>query len=222
VGITSATISGTVLTEARASGYFQFGTSTAYAGATAPQTLGFGASPQAVGASLAGLSPSTTYHFRVVATNAGGTTFGADQTFTTAPPVPALASVKQLRSRWREGNGLAQISRRRHVPVGTSFSFALNTPAKVSFAFTQRVAGRKVHGKCVAPTHRNRRARHCARTVTRGTLVVNGHVGVNTVKFQGRLSRSKKLRPGTYTLVITASGPSGAAAPQKLTFTIVR
>jgi hypothetical protein len=228
VGISTANVSGTVLTEARASVIFQFGTSTAYGSATTAQTIGFGAGPQAVGASLTGLSPSTTYHFRVVATNAGGTTFGADQTFTTSPPVPALASVKQSHSRWREGNGLAQISStrkgkgKRRAPVGTSFSFALNTPAKVALAFTQRVGGRKVRGRCVAKTHRNRNARHCTRTVTRGTLVVNGHAGTNTVKFQGRISRSKKLRPGTYTLVITANGPSGAAAPQKLTFTIVR
>ena len=38
---------------------------------------------------LAGLDSGTTYHFRVVATNFGGTTHGADQTFTT-PGLPRV------------------------------------------------------------------------------------------------------------------------------------
>jgi hypothetical protein len=41
---------------------------------------------------LTGLSPSTTYHFRVVAKNASGTTTGDDQTFTTAAPEAACAN----------------------------------------------------------------------------------------------------------------------------------
>jgi hypothetical protein len=42
----------------------------------------------AVSASLSGLSPSTKYHFRAVATSNAGTTTGATQTFTTLPNVP--------------------------------------------------------------------------------------------------------------------------------------
>src|SRR5215218_122526 len=41
---------------------------------------------------LTGLEPSTTYHFRVVAENATGTTEGDDQTFTTAAPEPACTN----------------------------------------------------------------------------------------------------------------------------------
>ncbi|HSZ69095.1 MAG TPA: hypothetical protein VK756_01910 [Solirubrobacteraceae bacterium] len=37
------------------------------------------------------LTPGTTYHYAVVATNAEGTTFGPDMTFTTAPATPPLA-----------------------------------------------------------------------------------------------------------------------------------
>jgi hypothetical protein len=44
---------------------------------------------------VSGLVPNAHYHVRLVATNATGTTFGADQTFTTpadpAPPPPVLA-----------------------------------------------------------------------------------------------------------------------------------
>jgi hypothetical protein len=35
---------------------------------------------------LSGLTPGTTYHFRIVATNSVGATYGADQTFTTVAP----------------------------------------------------------------------------------------------------------------------------------------
>ena len=42
-----------------------------------------------VSASVSGLVPNALYHVRLVATNAAGTTFGPDVTFTTAkPPAP--------------------------------------------------------------------------------------------------------------------------------------
>lgn len=221
VAATSATLHGTVLTEAAASATFQYGTTAAYGTTTPAVALAYAPAAQAVAANVAGLAAGTTYHYRVVAHNAGGTSYGADQTFTTAPPVPALASARQARLRWREGNAPAKISRRDRLPVGTSFSFVLNTAAKVTFAFTQPGSGRRVRGRCVAPTARNHHARRCSRAVTRGTLTFEAHSGENKVAFQGRISRRQKLRPGRYTLVISAVGPAGSAAPQRLTFTIV-
>lgn len=221
VAATSATLHGTVLTEAVASASFQYGTTAAYGTTTPAVALAYAPAAQAVAANLAGLAAGTTYHYRAVAHNAGGTSYGADETFTTAPPVPALASARQARLRWREGNALAKISRRHRLPVGTTFSFVLNTAAKVTFAFTQPASGRRVAGRCVAPTARNHHARRCSRALTRGTLTFQAHSGENKVAFQGRISRRKKLRPGRYTLVISAVGPAGSAAPQRLTFTIV-
>ena len=46
---------------------------------------GAGASPVEVSASVTGLAANTSYHFRVVATNAGGTSVGSDKTFATLP-----------------------------------------------------------------------------------------------------------------------------------------
>ena len=56
-----------------------------------------------------------------------------------------------------------------------------------------------------------------------GTLSFMGHNGTNKVVFQGRISRSKKLKPGLYTLIITATNSAGArSTPVTLRFTIVR
>lgn len=65
--------------------YFQWGTTATYGNTIPLQTLVAGGSTGwfAVSAGLTGLSPSTTYHYRLVATNAGGSAFGNDQLFTT-------------------------------------------------------------------------------------------------------------------------------------------
>jgi hypothetical protein len=49
-----------------------------------------GSSPVAVTAQLEGLSAKTTYHFRIVASNQGGTSSGGDRSFTTLPNPPAV------------------------------------------------------------------------------------------------------------------------------------
>lgn len=62
----------------------EYGTTTAYgSSAVCSPSPGSGESPVAVSAALTGLAEDTTYHFRVSATNAGGTNVGADETFTT-------------------------------------------------------------------------------------------------------------------------------------------
>jgi streptogramin lyase len=134
---------------------------------------------------------------------------------------PAMTSVRQSHSRWREGNKLAHITRRR-PPVGTTFSFVLNKSATVTFAFRQQTAGRKAGHECVAQTKANRHKHLCKRAVTRGTLAFIAHAGTNKVAFQGRISHGKKLPLGTYTLVITAVSGGLSSSPQRLTFTIVR
>jgi plastocyanin len=65
--------------------HFQYGTTTSY-GLTTPPRSRSGNTPQNVSASIGGLMPSRLYHFRIVASNARGTRFGADRTFTTLSP----------------------------------------------------------------------------------------------------------------------------------------
>jgi hypothetical protein len=136
---------------------------------------------------------------------------------------PTISSAHQSHSIWREGSKLAQISakKKKKPPVGTTFSFSLNEQAGIRFTFTQSVR-LKVKGKCVAHTKKNRSRPVCKHIVIAGTLSFTGHSGTNKVNFQGRISRSKKLKPGRYTLVITASNSVGYSSPQSLTFTIVK
>ncbi|HEX6229052.1 MAG TPA: hypothetical protein VFZ41_06260, partial [Solirubrobacterales bacterium] len=64
---------------------FEYGPTPGYGSSTAPIAAGSGFTPQNVGADIGGLAAGTTYHFRVVAQNAHGTTVGSDQIFTTLP-----------------------------------------------------------------------------------------------------------------------------------------
>jgi hypothetical protein len=90
----SATISGVVNTSGLPTSYgFEVGTTTDYG---PPTGLGAGASEAPVSLALTSLQPGTTYHYRLTATNVDGTSYGADQTFTTGvfantfaePPAP--------------------------------------------------------------------------------------------------------------------------------------
>jgi uncharacterized repeat protein (TIGR01451 family) len=137
---------------------------------------------------------------------------------------PNVTNATQSNTRWRRGDQLARFTKtRKKTPIGTRFSFTLNQPASVSFDFTQQLRGRKVKGKCVAQNKKNRKQPACKRTVSQGTLGFNAHAGVNTVSFQGRISASKKLKLGRYTLVIRATNAAGQrSAPRSLSFTIVK
>jgi DNA-binding beta-propeller fold protein YncE len=138
-----------------------------------------------------------------------------------APVVPSLSQVAQSHGRWREGNGLAQIASVHRPPIGTTFGFTLNESATVRFAFTQNLPGRKVHGRCVARTSKNLGRPSCTRTVTFGAFSFTAGAGAHKVRFQGRISKHNKLKPGRYTLIITATNAAGQHATARLTFTIV-
>jgi hypothetical protein len=68
--------------------YFEYGQTEAYGTQTAQASAGNDDNAHPVNVPVSGLHASTTYHYRVVATNSGGTTRGPDKTFTTlaAPP----------------------------------------------------------------------------------------------------------------------------------------
>jgi DNA-binding beta-propeller fold protein YncE len=95
VSPSAATLNGTVNPQGQATTYrFDFGTSISY-GTSVPSpagSAGSGTSAATETATLTGLQSSTTYHYRLEATNATGTTYGSDQTFTTLGLAPAVTT----------------------------------------------------------------------------------------------------------------------------------
>lgn len=209
-----ATLAGSATSEAAVSAYFQYGTTPSYGSQTTKQSVAASTRAVPFGAGVASLAPGTTYHYRAVGENAGGVVYGADQTFRTATVAPTLTSVSQSHARWREGSKLAKLSRR--APVGTTFTFSLDQAASVTLTFSQPAIGRRVKGKCVARTHGNRRKPKCRRAVTKGTLTFSAHAGVNHVSFAGRISASRRLRPGSYTVAIGATNAAKQRSTAKL------
>lgn len=87
VGATTATLNGTVSPNGNDTTFsFQYGTTAEYGSVTSTQGPISGNGDRSVSADVTGLTASTTYHFRLVATNSAGTVYGADMTFTTTAP----------------------------------------------------------------------------------------------------------------------------------------
>lgn len=72
--------------------YFEWDTDTSYDKITTYQSIGSGTSDVSAAANITGLSPSTTYYYRVVANNAGGTDNGSDFNFTTTSVAPNISA----------------------------------------------------------------------------------------------------------------------------------
>ena len=87
VGASSATVTGSVNPGGKATTwYVEYGTSTSYGSQTSSTSAGSGSAALDVSRNLSSLKSGTTYHYRLVATNADGTTHGNDAVFTTLTP----------------------------------------------------------------------------------------------------------------------------------------
>ena len=99
--------------------------------------------------------------------------------------------------------------------VGTTFTFALNVPASVRFAFT------RLPGKCTSEPAKHH-GRTCPRAVAAGSLSLTGRAGTDTLHFRGRLPTKRWLAPGDYSLRITATNGTVRSKAATLAFRIVR
>jgi hypothetical protein len=195
-GLTSCSVPAAV--DTRATGTFPFSASTA---------------------SLDGQSATITIHYNVVPPNRP-----PPVTAPVAPMPPALSGVSQSHRRWRLGTRLARLAAavNAKVPVGTTFRFTLNEAATVRFAFARLLPGRVMNGNCLAQTSANRSHRACTRSVPSGSLSFSAGAGLHKLLFGGRLTRTRKLKPGTYRLTIMATNAAGQRATKTLkSFTIV-
>ncbi|RJR18449.1 MAG: fibronectin type III domain-containing protein, partial [Desulfobacteraceae bacterium] len=94
-----------------------------------------------VSASVSGLQPETLYHFRLVASNAAGTSNGDDKTFATVVP-PTVRTIPATEIKSSSASGVTFSSAKLNAVInpngsitsyyfeyGTSSSFGLKTPA---------------------------------------------------------------------------------------------
>ncbi len=162
----------------------EYGLTTAYGSSSSAYAL-----PEADGFSagslpLTNLTPGTTYHYRVVATNTVGSQVGADATFTTlppsGPPPPPLKPAKVGGS------------------ISATFSFRKRVTKLTALTLKSLPAGATVTVTCTA--------RRCA--FTKKTVKITKPTKSLALKsiFKGR-----KIRPGTViTVTITAPGFIGS------------
>src|SRR5262249_55694084 len=117
--------------------HFQYGTTTSYGLTTPPQTQ-TGNTSRAVSATIMSLTASTTYHFRIVASNAAGTTFGSDRTFTTltmtGSPVVITNPATNVTASAATLNGLLDphgLSTTVYFKYGTTTSYGSRTASQI-------------------------------------------------------------------------------------------
>jgi hypothetical protein len=199
VSATGAMIHGTVNPNGLATTvHFEYGKTTSYGSSTQLASAGSGTTARAALSTLAGLSPNTTYHYRLVATSAAGTTDGSDRTFMTSartrPPTPSA------RTRPPTLSHVALASSKFSARAGTRIRFTLSERARITIVITTKIAG------------------HKRKPVKVATLRFAGAKGRNTHRF-----KDPNLRPGHYTATITARDTAGRASkPATLRFTILK
>ena len=138
---------------------FQYGLTTSYGSTTATQTKS-GNTVQAVSANISGLNASTTYHFRIVAHNNGGTSFGSDRTFTTlsatGPPVVStsaatlIASFSAALNGSLDPHGLTTIV---SFQYGTTTSYGSTTSMQTQTGNTYRNVTANISGLMASTTY---------------------------------------------------------------------
>ncbi len=200
-GITfgGARLNGTVDPSAReTTAVFEYGPTTSYGSTLDLGIAGSGIGRVSLSVVVAGLRQGVTYHYRLVATNAEGTTTGADQTFTT------LDKVKPVLSLLRVLPGLF------HRAKGATIAFRLSEPAKVTFRVDRVLRGVKRRGSCVVRKRRGRR-RPCTRYVpVPGSFAQPGIEGANNFHFDTHVG-GRELFPGAYRLRASPRDGAGNA-----------
>jgi trimeric autotransporter adhesin len=138
---------------------FQYGFTNSY-GANTPMQTQNGNTLRPVSANIAGLLANRTYHFRVVAHNNGGTSFGADRTFTTlnatGPPVvttnPAtlIASFSAMLNGSLNPHGLTTTVQ---FQYGTTTTYGSTTPMQTQTGNTYRNISANISGLMANTTY---------------------------------------------------------------------
>jgi hypothetical protein len=168
VGARSATLNGTIDPGGVSSTYhFEYGQDTNYGSQTTESAPTSGSGAVAATGPVSGLLPNTTYHFRIVGTNASGSITGDDQAVTTdaAPPTldgsPAYAAAIKTTGATLNGTVNPNSSpTSAHFEYGTDTSYGASTTSTdagagagdqpVTAQLTSLAAGTTYHFRLVA------------------------------------------------------------------------
>ena len=155
--------------------YFQYGTTTTYGSTTASQTR-TGSTYQNVAANISGLAASTTYHFRIVAANSGGTRYGSDRTFTTlsatGPPVATTNPATLIASFSATLNGSVDphgLTTTVYFQYGTTTSYGHSTATQSKTGNTYQNVAANVSGLTASTTYHFRIVASNSAGTTNGT-----------------------------------------------------
>jgi plastocyanin len=139
--------------------HFEYGLTTSYGLTTPPQNRS-GNTPQSVSANISGLTASTTYHFRIVASNADGTSFGGDRTFTTltatGPPVVMTKQATNVTSSSATLNGSLDphgLTTTVYFQYGRTTSYGSTTPMQSQSGNTYRNIASNIGGLTTGTTY---------------------------------------------------------------------
>ncbi len=200
---TGATVAGTVNPNGSnvTSCHVDYGTTTAYGGqAPCSPSPGSGSSAVSVSASLSGLTVGTTYHYRVVAVNAGGTTNGADATFATSSQPPPPGCPQDLLTCPAPSFGRTGFSSKTLLLTLKCTGYAGQPACSGKLTFKAVVKVRVKHGK---------KFKIVKRTITVATVSYSVAAG-STKGYKLKLTSAAKSQLKKGGLVATAKGLSGS------------
>jgi hypothetical protein len=188
ISTAGATLIGSATNPALSGGkvFFQYGTATGYESHTPEQAIGATTRGARIATAVGGLTPNTTYHFRIVVTNGTATAVGPDMTFNTA-------------SLPRDGNGGGP-QRRVTLKHLKGLRFRIHCQG-----------GRACTGNLVARARAGRRTIVVAKAKVR---VAGGKTKAVTLKAT-RKGKPLLARPGELPVVVKAT-IKGAAVPKPL------
>jgi hypothetical protein len=225
IGPTSSTLTGNLTANGLATTwYFEFGTTTRYGSRTPVRSAGSGTSSAGVSASLTGLRAATTYHYRLVAANAAGTSLGTDRAFSTTGP-PAVRTEPAGSVSWTTATATGSVDPRGrgttwYFEYGTTTGYGSRTPARsAGSGFGARSVTASITGLRPATTYHYRLVAASDAGTSRGADLAFTTAGVTLIAPALRVVYGRAVmlrgtvptrRPGEVVVVLAQSFGEGS------------
>jgi hypothetical protein len=144
--------------------YFEYGLTQSYGSRTSEVGAGSGFGNSAVNATVAGLTSGAEYHFRIVASSAGGISYGADETFTIQTPIVGAQPATSINETGATLNGEVDPHGKAttyHFEYGKTTSYGTSTSEVSAGAGVEAIAvSRAIDGLAPGTTYHYRVVAH--------------------------------------------------------------